>query len=132
MTNVQTRVERISVVPHGIRGTSIEGPYVIRSRYVQNAVEKDGRGLNLHSLAGWESPGQCELVDILRSNLRHGAVALAGIRSMIRWPTVCRGLQQCGIVQHCVRTLAADRAWKHDLQNQARREARAIASKFHF
>src|SRR5438270_2457857 len=90
MTDVQTLVERISVVPHGIRGTSIEGPYVIRSRYVQNTVEKDGRGLNLHSLPGWESPGQRELVDIRRSNLRQGAVALAGRSYMFGWPTVLR------------------------------------------
>src|SRR6266568_9297218 len=103
MPDVLALIRRIGVMPNDVRGTRIECPHVVRSAHVQNAVEKDWRGLNFRGLPGLERPSQRELINVRGSNLRQLAVVLAGISAVIHRPAIGGWLQESGSVERPIR-----------------------------
>src|SRR5207247_10891234 len=93
----------------------IERPDVVRRRHVQNAIDKDGSGLDLRGLSGFEGPGKRKLVDVRRRNLRQPAMVLTRVCAVIGRPTLARRLLECTGIQSLSQGPALER--KHH-QNQ--------------
>src|SRR5438046_10621215 len=93
----------------------IERPDVVRRRHVQNAIDKDGSGLDLRGLSGFEGPGKRKLVDVRRRNLRQPAMVLTRVCAVIGRPTLTRRLLECTGIQSLSQLPALER--KHH-QNQ--------------
>ena len=56
------------------------------SREVEDAVHRQGRGLEAASSAEIQRPGEAEIVDIVRPDSRQGTVALFGVASTVGQP----------------------------------------------
>jgi len=91
MADVEALIRRIGVAPELARRARVERPDVVRGRHVDHAVHQDRRRLDLLRLSRLERPGQRELMDIGRRDLREAAVALAGVVAVVGGPAVLRG-----------------------------------------
>src|SRR5204863_7097418 len=106
----------------------IERPDVVRRRHVQNAIDKDGSGLDLRGLSGFEGPGQRKLVDVRRRNLCQPAMVLTRVCAVIGRPTLPWRLLECTKIQSLSQRRTLER--KHH-QNQTRGRAQNMVSNRH-
>src|SRR5438477_407833 len=128
MADVQTLVRRIGVVPQWMCRPGIERPDVVRRRHVQNAIDKDGSGLDLRGLSGFEGPGKRKLVDVRRRNLRQPAMVLTRVCAVIGRPTLTRRLLECTGIQSLSPRPALERK-QH--QNQTGARSQHMVSNLH-
>ena len=56
------------------------------SREIEDAVHRQGRGLEAASSAEIQRPGEAEIVDVVRPDCSQGAVALFGVASSVGQP----------------------------------------------
>jgi len=90
MSDMQTIVGWLVVVPEHMTGSSVDSPDIIRDREIQDAVNKEWRRFDRSILVSLERPRQSETSHILWVDLSEMAMPLAGIISMVGRPTVWR------------------------------------------
>src|SRR5439155_10334511 len=94
MADVERVVGRVLVMPEFFRGVGIDGPEVIRRRYIKDAVHQNRRRLDSLSLARLESPNLPKLADIFRRNRCQAGMPLTGIITVISEPAILRRVEQ--------------------------------------
>src|ERR1041385_7805598 len=96
MSDVEPVIFRIAVRPKLARRAGVNGPQIIGSGDVEDAVHQDWRGFDLLILSSLERPRQGDLVDVCWRDLRQSAVTLARIIAVKGGPAIGRGLEEHG------------------------------------
>ena len=88
MADVQALVRRVGVVPDLVAGARVHRPDVVGDGEINNAVHQQRGGFDGRRLAGLKGPGEAEIGDVGRRDLREGAVAAAGIVAVVGGPGI--------------------------------------------
>src|SRR5215475_785867 len=86
-----------AVMPNLVAESRVNGPNIVGSSEIQNAVYFEWRGLESVSWSA-ESPSERERTDVLGIDLVERAEAPAGIVAVVGGPGVCGRFEQgCGV-----------------------------------